>query len=103
MQSLPRLRLEPRPSRIACAAIVALCIGTAILVALLHLPFAATLGCAVILAAVLASGLWRCIGRGVPALLHVGIHRRITVTDHAGRSSAGAVRDDSYVRTTLTT
>jgi hypothetical protein len=103
MQSPPRLRLEPRPSRIACAAIVAGCSGTATLVALLRLPFAATLGCAVIVAAVLASGLSRCIGRGVPALLHVGIDRRITVTERTGRSNAGAILDDSYVGPTLTT
>lgn len=103
MQSLPRLRLEPRPSRIACAAIVAACCGTAILVALLRLPVAATLGFTTILAAVLASGLWRCSGRGVPALLHVGMDRRIAVTDRTGRSNTGAILDDSYVGPTLTT
>ena len=85
------------------AAIVAACSGTAILVALLRLPVAATLGCTVILAAALASGLWRCTGRGVPALLHVGIDRRIAVTDRTGRSNAGAILDDSYVGPTLTT
>ena len=103
MRSPPRLRLEPRPSRIACVAIVAGCAGTATLVALLRLPVAATLGCTVILAAVLASGLSRCVGRGVPALLHVGIDRRIAVTDRTGRSNAGAILDDSYVGPTLTT
>ena len=38
--------------------------------------------------AVLAAGLWRCTGRGVPALLHVGLDRRITVTGRDGRSRA---------------
>lgn len=103
MRPSPRLRLEPRPSRIACAAIVAGCSGTATLVALLPLPFAATLGCTLILAAVLAAGLSRCVGRGVPALLHVGIDRRIAVTDRTGRSNAGAILDDSYVGPALTT
>jgi len=59
--------------------------------------------CAVVILAVLVSGLWRCTGRGVPALLHVGIDRRITVTDRNGRSRAGAILDDSYVGPWLTT
>ena len=39
----------------------------------------------------------------MPALLHVGIDRRITVTDCNGRSRAGAILDDSYVGAWLTT
>ena len=49
------------------------------------------LPCAVVIVAVLVSGLWRCTGRGVPALLHVGNDRRITVTGCDGRSQT---RDD---------
>jgi hypothetical protein len=103
MKSVTRLRLEPRPSRIAGVAIVTACSGIAILVALLRLPVAATFSCTTMVVAVLASSLWRCTGRGVPALLHVGIDRRIAVTDRAGRTRAGAVLDDSYVGPTLTT
>jgi hypothetical protein len=102
MKSHPRLRLEPHPSRIACAAILAACSGTALLVAVLRLPVVATLGCAAIVVAVLVSSLWRCTGRGVPALVHVGIERRIAVTDRSGRSHAGAVLDDTYVGPSLT-
>jgi len=103
MKPPPRLRLEPRPSRLGCALVAAGCVMTSILLASLPLPMAAVLpGIAAILA-VLASGLRRCAGRGVPALLHVGIDRRITVTDRDGRSRTGAVLDDSYVGAWLTT
>ena len=51
----------------------------------------------------LISGCWCCTGRGLPALLDVGIDRRITVTDCSGRSRAGAILDDSYVGAWLTT
>jgi hypothetical protein len=103
MKSHSRLRLEPRPSRVACAAILILCSATAVLVAALRMHVLLTLGCAAIVIAVLASTLWRCIGRGVPALLHVGIDRRLAVTDRTGRSHEGAILDASYVGASLTT
>jgi hypothetical protein len=61
---------------------------------------AAAGGCLV--AVVLVSSLWRCTGRGVPALLHVGIDRRLTVTGSDGRSRSGAILDDTYVGAWLT-
>ena len=61
------------------------------------LPRAAIVPGALLVLAVLVAGLWRCTGRGLPALLHVGIDRRITVTGCDGRSRAGAILDDSYV------
>ena len=103
MKATPRLRLEPLPSRIACAVILVGCTAAAVLVAAMRLPLAATLVCLAIVVAVLVSSLWRCTGRGVPALLHVGIDRRIAVTDRSGRSSSGAILDDSYVGSSLTT
>jgi len=103
MKPPPRLRLLPRPSRIGCAALAAACTTTSILLALLPLPFAGHLAGAAAIVAVLTSGLWRCTGRGVPALLHVGIDRRITVTDRDGRSRDGSILDDSYVGARLTT
>jgi hypothetical protein len=99
----PRLRLEPRPSRIACVALVGACAATAILIAVLRLPVVAALVCAALVIAVLVSGVTRCAGRRVPALVHVGIDRRIVVTDRTGRSRAGVVLDDSYVGAALTT
>ena len=69
----------------------------------MSLPIAATVGCAAIVIAVLVSSLRRCSGRGVPAFVHVGIDRRITVTDRTGRSRSGAILDDSYVGAALTT
>ena len=76
---------------------------TSILLALLALPIAGYVAGAAAVLAVLASGLWRCTGRGVAAILHVGIDRRITVTDRDGRSCSGAILDDSYVGARLTT
>jgi hypothetical protein len=67
------------------------------------MPAIATLGCAVVVSVVLVSSLWRCAGRGVPAVLHVGIDRRLAVTDRMGRSQEGAILDASYVGAMLTT
>ena len=103
MKRLQRLRLEPRRSRIAGVAIVAGCAAIALLVAVLRLPVAATLGCMAIVTAVLISSLRRCVGRGVPAIVHVGLDRTISVTDRNGRSRAGRILDDSYVGSALTT
>lgn len=103
MKSHPRLCIEPRPSRIARGAILVVCIATATLVAALRLPVAVTITCATIVIAVLVSSLWRCTGRGFPVLLHVGIDRRVAVTDRTGRSHEGAILDASYVGSTLTT
>ena len=103
MKLPPRLRLEPRPSRIACILLVIACAMTAILLGMLPLPVAGTAVCAIAIVTVLAAGLRRCTGSGVPALLHVGIERRITVTDRGGHSHEGSILDDSYVGTWLTT
>ncbi len=76
---------------------------TAILLAWLPLPIAAHAAGGAAILAVLASGLYRCTGRGVPALLHVGTDRLITVTGRDGRSRQGTILDDSYVGARLTT
>ena len=76
---------------------------TAVLLGVLPLPVAGLAAGAVAILAVLAGGLWRCMGRGVPALLQVGIDRRITVTDCKGQAHAGSILDDSYVGAWLTT
>ena len=44
----------------------------------------------------------RCAGRGAPVLLHVGHDRRIAITTRDGRSSEGAILDDSYVGARIT-
>jgi len=103
MKSSPRLRLEPRPSRIGCTFVAATCAMTVALIGFLPLPVAAAVPAAAMVLGVLLCGLWRCTGRGVPALLHVGIDRRITVTGCDGRSRAGVILDDSYVGAWLTT
>lgn len=103
MKTSPRLRLEPRPSRLGCGILVTACVMTSLLIVALDLPTAGSIACVLIVLAVLASGLWRCSGRGVPAILHVGTDRRITVSARDGRSRSGAILDDSYVGSRLAT
>lgn len=103
MKRPPRLRLEPRPSRVACAGIALGCAATAILVVLL--PVQWWVRCVGIVAVVIvaAHGFRRCAGRGMPALVHVGDDRRLTVTRRDGTSLDGVILDDSYVGAWLTT
>jgi hypothetical protein len=92
-----RLRLEPRASRIASASLAAACSVTLAVLLVLPLHWMAMVVGTMAIAATLAAGLRRCTGRGVPALLSVGIDRRITVIDRNRRSLAGSILDDSYV------
>lgn len=103
MNPPPRLRLSLRPSRIGAAAIIAACTSSSVLLACLPLPTAVLGAGAVLVVAVLGSGLRRCVGRDVPASIDVGVDRRIAVTDRTGRSRAGSIHDDSYVGARLTT
>ena len=98
-----RLRLEPRPSRFACATIALTCAAFCALILLLPLDPWASLAAVLIMFGVAARALWRCTGRGVPALLHVGYDRRITASSRDGRSQNGTILDDSYVGAILTT
>jgi hypothetical protein len=50
-----------------------------------------------------ARGVRACAGRRVPALVHVGLDRRLTVTTRDGRSRDGSILDASYVGACLTT
>ncbi len=103
MKSPPRLRLEPRPSRIGVAATLAG--ASAILSLVAALPLDPWPTAAAVLGALVATvrGARSCAGRGVPALLHVGLDRRLTVTARDGRSRDGSILDASYVGARLTT
>jgi hypothetical protein len=98
-----RLRLEPRPSRIACGLIAFACIAVAAMLVALPLAIWASAAGLLAVLGVAARGFWRCAGGGVPALLFVGLDRRLTVVDRDGRSRDGTVSDDSYVGAALTT
>ena len=103
MKRAPRLRLEPRPSRIAAAAVIIGAIGTASVVFIVPLPW---WGCALallVIACVVTRELVTCAGRGVPAFLIVGDDRRITVCGRDGRTRDGEILDASYVGASLTT
>lgn len=103
MKPPPRLRLEPRPSRIACVAVAIGSVGMAMLVLALPLDAWITAGALLAVAVAAARGLWRCAGRGVPALLNVGDERRLTATGRDGRFRDGTILDDTYVGACLTT
>ena len=99
----PRLRLEPRPSRLGCAVVGVLCMATSLLLVLLPLPFAIVAAANVAVFAALALGYRQTVGGGVPALLQAGADRRIVVRDRKGRLRDGSILDDSYVGAWLTT
>ena len=80
-----------------------LCVLSSVLLAVLPLPASVVLPCAGAIAGVLVRGLWRCTGRGLPALMHIGNDRRMTVTDYEGRSHAGTILDGTFVGAWLTT
>ena len=103
MKSPLRLRLEPRPSRIACAAIAFGCAAMTLLVALLPLDKLMTAVLILVIVGVAGRGFRCCSGRGTPAILHVGHDRRITASLRDGRSRDGTIQDDSYVGEHLTT
>lgn len=103
MRPPPRLRLQPRPSRIDCALTVAACLATSTLLALLPLPGAAHAAGATAIITVLGSALRRRRGRGVPRVIEVGIDRTIIATERNGRSCAGSINEASYVGAWLTT
>ncbi|MEP7183317.1 MAG: hypothetical protein ABI886_14125 [Betaproteobacteria bacterium] len=67
------------------------------------LPLALQFGAAVVIVAIGWAGSARCSRRRVPALLHLGADRRITVTDRRGRTQDGAILDDSFVGARLAT
>jgi len=103
MNPPPRLRIEPRPSRLACAAIVMGCAASSVLTLLLPIEAGVKVAAMLVICVVAIRGLWRCSGRGVPALLHVGHDRRITASARDGRSRDGSILDASYVGARITT
>jgi len=103
MHTLPRLRIEPRPSRVGFALITLACLAAAVLAAVLPLTLPVAVACLVAIGIAFRCGHRRCVGRDVPAIAHVGIDRTITVTDRQGRSRDGVILADSFVAAPLTT
>lgn len=97
MKAPSRLRFEPKPSRIASAAIALASASAAALMLVLPLGPWPTAVALTAIAGVGVRGLWSCGGRGVPAIVHVGHDRRLSVTTRDGCSRDGTIRDDSYV------
>ena len=99
----PRLRLEPAKSRCARLGIGVGALATAVLIVSLPLPWGwrAVLLVAIVLLA--SRALHRQCGRGLPALIHLGVDGRVTVTGQDGRSRNGSVCMASFVHHRFTT
>jgi hypothetical protein len=96
MSPAPRLRLEPRPSRRVALAFTLAGVATAGVVLVLPLAWEARL--AVVAAAVVAiDARLRALRRSVPALIHLGLDRRIAVTATDGHTRQGTVLPSTYV------
>ena len=103
MRSPPRLRLEPRPSRLLRRALVGASCATGGLVVGLPLswPVRVLLVLVVLLFAVRAAR--ATLGGGLPAIVHVGADRRLTVTGRDGRSWSGTIGSECCVGSRVTT
>lgn len=96
MHPAPRLRLEPRPSRVAAVAFTLAAVATAGVV--LALPLASGARLAVVAAAVVGiDARLRAMRRGVPALIHLGLDRRLAITGGDGHTREGTVLPATYV------
>lgn len=97
MRTSPRVRIEPQPSRFLRLALPMAAAATALLVAMLPLHPVGVVAALAVVAALLTRALRATCGRGLPALVHVGIDHRITVTGADGRSRDGVVHAASFV------
>lgn len=93
----PRLRIELRPSRGLRRGIVAAVALTLALLSSLPLATAVKVAGALLVVLVAVRAVDRNGERGIPALLHVGIDHRLTVTDAGGRSHDGEVLPGTFV------
>ena len=96
MDAVPRLRLEPRPSRRAAVAYTLAAVVTTGVVLALPLGVAGRLA-ALTVAVFAIDARLRALRRGVPALIHLGLDRRIAMTRRDGRTVEGRVLPASYV------
>ncbi len=102
MPTTARLHLELRPSRRLRSSLVGSFAATAACAACLPLPWAIRLVLILTVLLVALRAVHRTLGRGLPALVHLGADRRLTVTGQDGRSTSGVVRTESYVGPRLT-
>lgn len=103
MKPTPSLRLELRRSRLAATLILASYTATAVLLLSLPLPAGAAIagGGGIIVACALALG--QATGRNAPAMLRLGVDRRIVVITRNARTCHGEILADSFVGHRLTT
>jgi hypothetical protein len=93
----PRLRVELRCSPRLRAAIVVATLATLLLVACQPLSLPLKAAGLVFVAGSAARAARRCVGGGVPLLVHLGQDHRLTVIDRQGRPRDGTVLPGTYV------
>jgi hypothetical protein len=97
MPTAPRLRLELRPSRRLRRLLGGACAATAACAACLPLPWAVRLVLILAVLLIALRAVRTTLGRGLPAVVHLGADRTLTATGQDGRSKSGVVRTESYV------
>ena len=97
MRAVPRLRIEPGPSRLFSRALAAGALATATLAASLPLPWVVRVVLVLAVALVALRAARRTLGRGLPAIVHLGLDRRLSVTMPDGRTRAGTLSCTTYV------
>ena len=97
MRAVPRLRIEPRPSRLLSRALAAGALATATLATSLPLPWSVRVVLVLAVALVALRAARRTLGRGLPAIVHVGLDRRLSVTRSDGCTQAGTLSCATYV------
>ena len=103
MHSPPRLRLGICCSRTGRAAVAAGALTVGALMLALPLDPWFTFGAVTVAFGWALRTLRTCVGIGVPALIVVGLDRRLTLVACEGRSLDGDILDDSYVGASITT
>jgi hypothetical protein len=91
MRPPPRLRLEPRPSRLLRRWLCGGALATATLAAGLPLPWLLRLALVLVVALATLRTARRTLGRGLPAIVHVGADRRLAVTGRDGCTRLGSL------------
>jgi hypothetical protein len=103
MRPPPRLRLEPRPSRLLRRWLCGGALATALLAAGLPLPWLLRLALVLVVVLVTLRAARRTLGRGLPAIVHVGADRRLAVTGQDGCTRMGTLAPASRAGFRVTT
>jgi hypothetical protein len=106
MHKPPAVHIVPRPSRVACAGIVVVAVGTFAVTLTLPIIPLAKVGCFIALAAWAGMRIWAvALRRGRRAVREIKLEadRSLVMTHASGVTSSGSLREASHVGADLTT